>query len=282
VYNLLMSIFSAYMFWGSARVLLANWQSWFEHVCFFHSSSHSFSLSHIHPHPPTLTHPHSSTLTHTSEGGYSLRLVVCDDEMILRPGMGPWFYLFFLSKYIEYLDTVFLILNRKYEWRVGWYLQLYHHAITASVAWVAWHLPVPSFWVGLVTNTFVHIVMYAYYAVATWWPAVRKHGPVVTSLQLVQFIFCVTLGGAVVPVYMYVNDCRGSWVSWLYIEAVYTTFLLFFAWFAFDKASRTSPSSSSSKRASAKGSEGSGGGVENSGSGGGVDGAGPLPAKKDN
>jgi hypothetical protein len=37
----------------------------------------------------------------------------CDDNQRLREGMDVYYYYFFISKYLEYLDSVLLILNRK-------------------------------------------------------------------------------------------------------------------------------------------------------------------------
>ncbi len=54
---------------------------------------------------------------------------------------------------------MFLVLAGRSKPSVAWYLQVYHHATTSSVAWVAWFFPGPSFWVGAITNTFVHVVM---------------------------------------------------------------------------------------------------------------------------
>lgn len=87
-------------------------------------------------------------------------LVICDEKNVMKEGQEYWFWWFFISKFLEFIDTVFLILNRKHSPSAGWYLQVYHHSTTASVAWVAWHYNVPNAWFGLMSNTFVHIVMY--------------------------------------------------------------------------------------------------------------------------
>jgi len=104
----------------------------------------------------------SSLLNLFAASGESWTVLVCDNEWRLRPNMGYWFYWFYISKFVEYLDTAFLIFGKKYAWRVGWYLQVWHHFITASVAWVAWNYPTPAFYMGLSTNTFVDIIMFAY------------------------------------------------------------------------------------------------------------------------
>ena len=114
------------------------------------------------------------------EYGWKLEYLWRDDELVLREGMESVYYWFYISKYVEYLDTVFLILAQKHSNTVGWYLQIYHHFTTGTVAWVAWFKPIPSCFVGLVTNTFVHIVMYAYYALVLHAKQLRNYGHFVT------------------------------------------------------------------------------------------------------
>lgn len=146
--------------------------------------------------------------------------------------MEYWFYWFYISKYVEYADTLFLILGKNYGRHVGWYLQVYHHCVTASVAWVAWFYPTPSYFMGLTTNTFVHIIMYAYFALAVALKGtrfdVRRWGHLVTIVQLLQFFYCVGLGWYVVLYLLPVAGCAGSVAGAVYICVVYTTFLLLF------------------------------------------------------
>ncbi|EDQ87018.1 uncharacterized protein MONBRDRAFT_38186 [Monosiga brevicollis MX1] len=166
---------------------------------------------------------------------YDATLLACDREWTLRQGMEYWFWWFHASKYIEMIDTVLLVLAKKHEQGlpVAWYLQLYHHAITPSIGWHAWFLPVDSSFMGVITNTFVHVVMYAYFAVAVRVPAIRKYGRFVTMLQLAQFAFCIFY--AFVAAYG-VFYCHSSFFSWCWIQAVYMSMLIFFV--LFDRAKR--------------------------------------------
>ncbi|EDV22844.1 uncharacterized protein TRIADDRAFT_17418, partial [Trichoplax adhaerens] len=94
---------------------------------------------------------------------------------------------FYLSKYIEYMDTLFLILAQKSEIDVKWVLHVYHHFVTPSISWSAWHYPVSSSWLGPFSNSFVHVIMYAYYATAIVDHRIRKWASWVTVIQLIQF-----------------------------------------------------------------------------------------------
>ena len=109
--------------------------------------------------------------------------MACDRQWRLRQGLEFWFWWFHVSKYIEFVDTAFLILGKKHlaEPRVGWYLQvrvglmacandgcandgcalsqIYHHTVTPSIGWHAWVYAVDSSFMGVITNTAVHFVM---------------------------------------------------------------------------------------------------------------------------
>ena len=67
-------------------------------------------------------------------------------------------------------DSSFSCLTRiphRYSFTVGFGLQVYHHSTTSSIAWVAWFYMIPCCFLGLLTNTFVHVIMYFYFAVVT-------------------------------------------------------------------------------------------------------------------
>ncbi|CAH0627404.1 unnamed protein product [Chrysodeixis includens] len=103
-------------------------------------------------------------------------------------------YPYFIAKHLDLLDTVFFVLRKK-DNQVT-FLHLYHH--TAMVTWTWLHLmyhPTDNFVVVGMLNSFVHVLMYAYYGISSlgpdyakyiWW---KKH---LTKVQLVQFILVVS------------------------------------------------------------------------------------------
>lgn len=99
-------------------------------------------------------------------------------------------YLFYLSKYVEFLDTYFLILCKR---PVIW-LQYLHH-IGAPLDTGIWHNhSVEGTWIYVVFNGLIHTVMYYYYACCIMrWPFAWKR--MITNLQLLQFVsgLCVVL-----------------------------------------------------------------------------------------
>ena len=111
----------------------------------------------------------------------------------INPTFAFWNYLFYLSKYYEFIDTFIVILKGKKPS----FLQMYHHigavigmwliCITGSVG--------PLFFT--VTNSFIHSIMYSYYALTVIgykFPLFIKS--VITKLQIIQFMI-----GIAVPIY---------------------------------------------------------------------------------
>lgn len=166
----------------------------------------------------------------TQADGFSTEHIICDDKLRLRKGLDIYFYWFFVSKYLEYIDTVLLIANRKYSISVGFALQIYHHSTTASIAWVAYFCDIPIAWLGVISNTLVHVVMYMYFALVLLDRDLRKYGHWVTKLQLTQFY--ITFGSSLYWVYVVyferANDCGGSVLGSWYTIILYASYLVFF------------------------------------------------------
>ena len=101
-----------------------------------------------------------------------------------KPTGGLWFwsYVYYLSKYYEFLDTVLLALKAK----PTSFLHVFHHAGVVSMSWL-WVDQVQSMqFGGLLMNTLVHVIMYYYYfltalKISPWW---KKY---ITMIQIIQF-----------------------------------------------------------------------------------------------
>ncbi|XP_073837901.1 very long chain fatty acid elongase AAEL008004-like [Musca autumnalis] len=105
-------------------------------------------------------------------------------------------YLYYIAKLTELLDTVFFVLRKKD--RQVTFLHLYHHTFMPifSIYGVQYFAGGQNTIVGLV-NSFIHIIMYAYYMLAAMGPKVQKYlwwKKYITILQIIQFviIFFVT------------------------------------------------------------------------------------------
>ncbi|NXM90471.1 ELOV4 protein, partial [Oenanthe oenanthe] len=109
-------------------------------------------------------------------------------ELGMRMARVCWW--FFFSKVIELLDTVFLILRKKQEQVT--FLHVYHHG-SMLFNWWSGVKYVPggqAFFIGML-NSFVHIFMYGYYALASLGPRMRRYlwwKRYLTILQLCQFV----------------------------------------------------------------------------------------------
>lgn len=103
-------------------------------------------------------------------------------------------WLGFMSKLFELLDTVFFVLRKK-DSQVT-FLHVYHHWTIVVNCWIGCKY-VPgghSYLIGA-ANSFVHVIMYTYYALSALGPKAQKYlwwKRHLTQLQLVQFILIIT------------------------------------------------------------------------------------------
>ncbi|GAA6020328.1 hypothetical protein JCM10207_003230 [Rhodosporidiobolus poonsookiae] len=94
-------------------------------------------------------------------------------------------YIFHLSKYYEIMDTAILLLKGK---KVGM-LQSYHHAGACLTMYAGYRAQAMPIWLFCVFNSFIHTIMYCYYAVTSMklpFPQFLKRN--ITRLQISQFL----------------------------------------------------------------------------------------------
>ena len=124
------------------------------------------------------------------------------------PRLYAWAYFYYVSKYYELLDTFLPVLvHGRVPRHFG--MHVFHHGAVLFMAWGYVEYRQTLAFGGLVANTGVHVVMYAYYALAdlkleTRW---KKY---VTYVQILQFsvsflLLAVSCSGAFGPV----RSCSG-------------------------------------------------------------------------
>lgn len=137
---------------------------------------------------------------------YGLEVLYCDSKRLTghTGTLYFWLYVFYLSKFYEYIDTI-LIIVRKSDLI---FLHVYHHWITGPLCFVCLHYAIPVQWSATALNALVHIPMYWYYFlivfnIRPWW---KKY---ITQIQIIQFILGITIHtSAVLYHYQYSQQCR--------------------------------------------------------------------------
>ncbi|KAK5582140.1 hypothetical protein RB653_003723 [Dictyostelium firmibasis] len=140
------------------------------------------------------------------------------------------YYIFYLSKVYEFIDTIIQVLRKKNLI----FLHVYHHFITLWLVWVNLTMDTGVQWVDISANCFVHIIMYFYYfqterGINPWW---KKY---ITVVQIIQFV--VDMGTHILWHYFDVqgnynpNYCSGTLTASFFSDFVILSFLGLFIQF---------------------------------------------------
>jgi len=153
------------------------------------------------------------------------------------PRLEFYYIINYYFKYLELLDTVFLVLKKK----PLAFLHVYHHAVTAFLCFTQLNGRTSISWVVIGLNLAVHVLMYYYYYATAggkkiWW---KKY---LTTMQITQFVidlFAVYFGTYARLATKYWNlsapgDCAGTEASALFGCGVLTSYLFLFIKFYID------------------------------------------------
>jgi len=140
-------------------------------------------------------------------------------------GMSFTIWLFFFSKIIEILDTIFMVLKK----REISFLHVYHHCTVIILWWIgARFVPGGDAYWSSMQNSMVHVIMYIYYLLSSlhinaWW---KKY---LTSVQMIQFVLNIFHTS-----FALLNTSCGSIPKWmgygmvLYMSSLLILFLNFY------------------------------------------------------
>ncbi|KAA0714245.1 Elongation of very long chain fatty acids protein 7 [Triplophysa tibetana] len=160
--------------------------------------------------------------------GYSFHCDLVDYSQSPQATRMAWTcWLYYFSKFIELLDTVFFVLRKKHNQVT--FLHVYHHSIMPFTWWFGVRFApggIGTFHALL--NCIVHVIMYTYYGLSALGPAYQKYlwwKKHLTSVQLIQFVIITTH----ICQYFFMKDCPYQYPIFIYIIALYgIVFLLLF------------------------------------------------------
>jgi len=157
--------------------------------------------------------------------GYTL---VCNPISYDAPVMADLVWLFYVSKLLDFCDTVFIVLAKR--WRQLSFLHVYHHSTVFLFYWLNAHYNFDGdVYLTIVLNGGVHVIMYIYYMVAMhtqtiWWK------PYLTVLQIVQFVLMISHAATM----LYRGESCSNLsptIMWMYFGYIVTMLCLFSLFF---------------------------------------------------
>ena len=146
----------------------------------------------------------------------------------MNSDFGYWAYLFYLSKYYEFVDTWIVIARG----RRPIFLQVFHHIGAVFGMWMGMVLHSTGAWIFMILNSFIHSLMYFYYATSVLkLPLPKFFKKLITKMQMIQFI--IGNSCAILQIYIYSNVIPLADKVCIMYHVVYTSilFLLFNAFY---------------------------------------------------
>jgi elongation of very long chain fatty acids protein 4 len=185
---------------------------------------------------------YASIVEHRAKG----MSLVCNRHDLAEDGMAFVNHVFYLSKVLDFADTVFMIV--KGNWHQVTFLHVYHHTSIFLVYWLNAQANYASdIYLTIVLNGTIHFIMYGYYFATAFnvtVPNIIKKS--ITKLQLFQFC-CMEVQGLV----LLLGNCESPRnITILYMVYISTMMILFLDFFF--KSYSKKPSKSATTDSAAK------------------------------
>lgn len=155
---------------------------------------------------------------------YTWRCDLCDPSnspQALRMVRVAW--VFYFSKFIELLDTVFFVMRKKHSQVT--FLHIFHHSFMPWTWW--WGVTyTPAGGMGsfhALVNSMVHVIMYFYYGLSAAGPRFQKYlwwKKYMTAIQLTQFV----LISVHITQYYFMAECDYQVPVFIHLIWIYGTF----------------------------------------------------------
>lgn len=167
---------------------------------------------------------------------HGLVAAVCSDaKWYSRGAVGAVSTAFTFSKFVELVDTLFLVLRR----RVLTGLHTFHHAATLLLTWRLFVKRASTGLVFIAMNALVHTVMYAYFAAMLFPVArlvLRPRSQWITAMQIAQMAIGVVVNLAVANEITSGRICHVSPLCVAAAGALYTVYMILFVQFALSRS----------------------------------------------
>lgn len=121
-----------------------------------------------------------------------------------RPPIAFILYVFYLSKILDFLDTMFILAEQRFKQLS--FLHVYHHSSIFMFYWLNVHVGYDGdIYLTIVLNGFIHTIMYTYYFVSMhtkdiWWKSALTSGQMIQFCMMnAQALYLLTAEGVQFP-----------------------------------------------------------------------------------